>query len=310
MDECCCNTIPPGLQLARATSNLRATFFNVRNVDNPALFCGRRLWRHCTATGADNGLCLPQATFSSAGDFPGFETAPQGAPPANPNCAGNARDLLPVGPVTEATEQSLRCTWVQIPGGNACWNAVYQLSVEVTLVDLIAVCVANLGLIDINAVPFGTDRSIRNVAGGGVSIGDAPITAAGLPAPFCTPAPGFTHASWLHVEWQGHSGATLCSDDPSRRISFPTREVIIRAGRTRFSAGATWCLRTKTPISGGLSEAADCFSPLGTCAVVDCKHLLPAVGIIGLPLENHATEIALCTNPGSPCNPTPIAFSP
>jgi hypothetical protein len=269
------------------------------------VFCGRRFFRRCDVAAVDNGRCgfaLPNqnsgagvSIFASifTGDFDPCSTT---------------ENLVPKAPQVP-TDTSLSCRLAPEFSASDCWNAVYTLTIETTPADLIAACLANLALIDLDQVPFGTQRKVVNDAFNGSTVfSDSQIATAPSGAAAC--ASPFNHqlAASFAFEYSTIGATRHCTNDDSRRIEMQTRHLIVSATRSRFSANRDWCRRTRGPILIDPDFAGSCQSRAGACADVACSHYLPTSGTIDVPTMNESIHIGLCTAPAAPCNPTPIAF--
>lgn len=300
----CCQPVgPPSLQIARAVSILSVVTFHVF-VFAP-LFCGRRWYRQCDVHAVDNGRCgfaledqdssatFPIFGFSSTGVFDPcvtFETLNR-RQPFNPS------------------DDSLTCRLA--PGSSSfdCWNATFTLTVETTPDDLIAACLSNLALIDLDQVPFGVQRKVVNDPINGSPIfTDSPIstnppTADACPSPF-----NHTLAASFAFNYTTIGDVEHCTNNDARRIAMPTQHLIVSASRSRFSSNANWCKRTLGPTFIDPDFTQFCVSRPGICAETACVHHLPAEGIIDLPSLNQSIHVAICTSPAAPCNSVPIPF--
>jgi hypothetical protein len=303
MDECCCQTGPPTLQLARAVSILSVRAFHIF-VFSPA-FCGRRWFRKCEVSAMDNGRCgfaLPNQ--DSVANIPIFSSAFSGG--FDP--CSTTETLVPSQPFVPS-DTTLSCRLAPEFSGFDCWDAHYTLTVETTPTDLIAACLANMALIDLNQVPFGTQRKVVNdVFNGSPVFSDSLIATTPSGAAAC--ADPFNHrlAASFAFEYTTIGGTRHCTDSRDRRIEMPTQHLIVSASRSRFSTNATWCKRTRGPIFIDPDFAQWCVSQPGACAEIGCSHYLPATGLIDVPPPNQSIHIGLCQAPAAPCNPTPIQF--
>jgi hypothetical protein len=303
MDECCCQTTPGTLQLARAVSILQVRCFHIF-VFLPA-FCGRRWFRKCNVTSVDNGRC-------------GFALPNQDSSATVPIFASNftgefdpcitSEVLVPSQPFVPS-DTSLGCRLAPEFSGADCWDAQYSLTIETIPNDLIAACLANLALIDLNQVPFGTQRRVTNDAVTGAPIfSDSFIATNPSGAAACASPANHQLASSFAFEYSSINTTRHCTNSRDRRIEMPTQQLIVSATRSRFSATSPWCKRTRSPIFIDPDFSAFCTSQPGACNDIACSHYLAANGTIDLPLMNQSIHIGLCTAPAAPCNPTPIAF--
>jgi hypothetical protein len=303
MDECCCQTGPPTLQLARAVSVLSVRAFHIF-VFSPA-FCGRRWFRNCAVHAIDNGRCgfaLPDQ--DSAASIPIFSNVFTGV--FDPCTTTTA--LVPSAPQVPS-DTTLSCRLAPEFSAFDCWDANYTLTVETTPGDLIAACLSNLALIDLDQVPFGTSRKVMNdVLNGSPVFSDSLIATTPSGAPAC--ADPFNHqlAASFAFEYTTIGGTRHCTNSRDRRIEMPTQQLIVSATRSRFSANSTWCKRTRGPIFIDPDFSTFCISQPGACADTACAYYLPGAGRIDVPATNQSVHIGLCSAPASPCNPTPIPF--
>ncbi len=304
MDECCCQTGPPTLQLARAVSVLSVRLFHVFGFS--PLFCGRRWFRNCAVHAVDNGRCgfaLPDQDVQAS--IPIFANTFAGI--FDP-CT-TTTTLTPSAPFVPS-DTSLGCRLAPEFGDFDCWNASYTLTVETTPADLIAACLSNLALIDLDQVPFGIQRRVdNNVFDGSPVFGDS-LVATNPPTAIACADPFFNQrlAASFAFEYTTIGQTRHCTNDGSRRIEMPTQHLIVSASRSRFSANAAWCKYTRGPIFIDPDFTAFCVSRPGVCATTACAHYLPAAGMIDVPTMNQSIHIGLCQNPAAPCNPTPIPF--
>lgn len=303
MDECCCQTGPPTLQIARTVSVLSVRAFHIF-VFNPA-FCGRRWFRNCEVSAVDNGRCgfaLPNQ--DSEATIPIFSSVFTGA--FDP--CSTTTTLLPSAPLIPS-DTTLACRLAPEFSAFDCWDALYTLSVETTPADLIAACLANLALINLDRVPFGTQRKVVNdVFNGSPVFSDSLIATTPSGAAAC--ADPFNHqlAASFAFEFTTIGVTRHCTNSRDRRIEMPTQHLIVSATRSRFGANSTWCKRTRGPIFQDPDFANFCVSRPGACAEQACVHYLPTAGVLDVPAMNTSVHVALCSSPAAPCNPTPIAF--
>jgi len=305
MDECCCQSSPPTLLIARAASVLTVRTFHISSPPSEPLFCGRRFFRQCNVTAVDNGRC-------------GFALPNQDSQASVPIFAANMTGLYDPCSTTETLHdvrpfvfsdsgQSCRLA----PGGGAfdCWDAVYSLSVETLPSDLMAACLANLALIDLDQVPFGFQRRVINDFFNGSPVFNDDLIASNLNLPDACTSP-FNHplAASFAFRYAGAGEVEFCTNTQNRRIQMPTYSLIVSASRSRFSANATWCKRTRGPILVDPDFTSTCLSVAGACADMACTHYLPAVGVIEVPPLNQSVHIGLCQAPAAPCNSIPIPF--
>jgi hypothetical protein len=269
------------------------------------MFCGRRWFRKCGVSAVDNGRCgfaLPDQ--NSEATIPIFSSEFTGAfdPCSTP-------ETLVPGPPFFPSDTSLACRLAPEFNVFDCWDAHYTLTVETTPTDLIAACLANLALIDLDQVPFGTQRKVVNdVFNGSPVFSDSLIATTLSGAAAC--ADPFNHklAASFAFEYASIGDTRHCTNDDVRRIAMPTQHLIVSATRSRFSANSTWCKRTRGPIFIDPDFANSCVSQPGACIETACSHYLPAAGIIDVPAINQSVHIGLCSAPASPCNATPIPF--
>lgn len=303
MDDFCCQSAPPQLLVARAVSILSVQLFHIF-VFAP-LFCGRRWFRQCNVEAVDNGRCgfaLPNQNSEASVPFASVVFTGAFDPCVTTETLNRRQPFTP-------SDDTLTCRLAPGTSSFDCWNAAFTLSVETTIQDLLAVCLSNLALIDLDQVPFGSQRKVVNDPSNGSPIfSDAPIatnppTAAACPSPF-----NHTLAASFALEYTTIGDTLHCTDDDTRRIAMPTQHLIVSASRSRFSANATWCKRTRAPIYLDPDFTAFCVSRPGACADVACVHYLPAAGVIEVPSINESVHIGLCAAPAAPCNPTPIQF--
>jgi len=303
MDDCCCIQGPPRLQLARAVSILSVRAFHIF-VFSP-VFCGRRWFRKCEVSAVDNGRCgfaLPNQ--DSEASIPIFSSVFTGA--FDP--CSTTENLVPGAPFAPS-DTTLACRLAPEFSVFDCWNALYTLTVETTPADLIAACLANLALIDLDQVPFGTQRKVLNdVFNGSPVFVDSPIATTPSGAAACANPFNQQLAASFAFEYTTIGGTRHCTNSQDRRIEMPTQLLIVSATRSRFSTNSTWCKRTRGPIFIDPDFTAFCVSRPGACAEIACAHHLPAAGVIDVPSMNQSIHIGLCTAPAAPCNPTPIAF--
>jgi hypothetical protein len=304
MDECCClPSGPPSLQLARAVSILSVRAFHIF-VFSP-LFCAQRWFRNCSVHAVDNGRCgfaLPNQ--DSQATIPIFSSVFSGAfdPCSTTETLVSSAPFVP-------SDTTLACRLAPDVSAFDCWDALYTLSAETTPADLIAGCLSNLALIDLDQVPFGVQRKVVNDVFNGSPVFSDSLIATNPPgAPAC---PGFFNhqlAASFAFEYTTIGGTRHCTNSRDRRIEMPTQHLIVSATRSRFSANSTWCKRTRGPIFIDPDFAAFCVSRPGACVETECSHYLPASGIIDVPAINQSIHIGLCQNPAAPCNALPIAF--
>ena len=169
---------------------------------------------------------------------------------------------------------------------------------------------SNLALIDLDQVPFGTQRTVSNDGVTGLPVfSDTLISTATPPTNACPTPLGQRLASSFAFEYTTIGDTRHCTNTLDRRIFMPIQTLIVSARRSRFSANAAWCRRSRGPIfiDPGFSDGW-CVSRPGACAETACVHYLPAAGLIGVPALNESVNIGLCTAPAAPCNPTPIPF--
>lgn len=306
MDECCCNQGPPILQLARAVSILTVRTFHISSpIGITPFFCGRSFFRQCHVVAVDNGRCgAEQATHVGDASVPIFA---QNITGAYEPCVTTStfHDVAPYN----FSDGGMGCRLA--PGGGVldCWNATYTLSVPTTPQDLIAACLANLSLIDLEQVPFNVQRTVRNdFFTGAPSFTDTFLNTS-PPLPDACPSP-FNHplAASFAFRYAGPGEVAHCTDRGTSRVQMPTYSLIATASRSRFSANSTWCRRTRSPILIDPDFSTNCISRTGPCADIACAHYLPAAGVIDVPALNESIHIGLCSAPAAPCNPTPIPF--
>jgi len=305
MDECCCNQGPPILQLARAVSVLTVRTFHISSPPGIEFFCGRRFFRQCNVVAVDNGRCgfaLPDQ--DSQANVPIFAEHITGLfdPCVTPETLHDVRPYI-------FSDDSMSCRLA--PGGGAfdCWNAIYSLTVETLPEDLIAACLANLSLIQLDQVPFGVQRRVVNdFFNGSPAFSDSFIDTS-PPLPDACPSP-LNHplAASFAFRFAGQGEVAHCTNTQERRVQMPTYSLIVSASRSRFSVNSTWCKRTRGPILIDPTFSTNCISTTGACADTACAHYLPATGVIDVPALNESVHIGLCTAPAAPCNPTPIPF--
>ena len=304
MDECCCSQGPPQLLLSRAVSIFTVLTFHIHSLPGFPFFCGRRFFRQCDVAAVDNGRCgFAVPNQDSSATIPLFAADHRGT--FDPCPTNDILDALPPGAFSD-TGQTCRLS----PGGGLdCWDATYALSVETLPADLIAACLANLALIDLAQVPFGTQRTVFNDFFNGTPVfADSPI-ATGPPLPDACPSPfGHPLAASFAFRYSGAGLVAHCNSRRDARIRMPTYTLVASASRSRFSANATWCNRTRGPILIDPDFANTCNSQPSACADTACTHFLPATGVIEVPPMNQSVHIGLCSNPIAPCNPTPTPF--
>ena len=291
------------MRIARAVSILTVRLFNIHSLPGEPFFCGQGMYRQCDVAAVDNNRCgTPVGNPNSQAVCPLFTTLAVGT--FDP-C--NTFEVVGPGPphLFSDTTHSCRLT----SGGFDCWDAVFTLSIPVTVQDMIAGCLANLALIDLNAVQFGMERRVVNNQGTGAAefsdwlIGQTP----GMDR--CV-SPGATElASSMSVRY-GLGETAPCDDTGARRIIMRNRILTITASRSRFETNATWCARANAPILEQPDFVSSCNSVAGACSDAGCVHYNPATGIIEVPPENSCVHIGLCTNPAAPCNAIPIDFLP
>ena len=304
MDDCCCTQGPPQLLMARAVSILTVLTFHIHSLPGLPFFCGRRFFRQCDVTAVDNGRCgFAVPNQDSSATVPIFAADNRGI--YDP-CA-TSELLEPHTPVAFSdTGQTCRLS----PGGGLdCWDATYALSVETLPSDLMAGCLANLALIDLGQVPIGTQRTVINDFFNGSPVFSDSLIATSPPLPDACASP-FNHplAASFAFRYAGSGEVAHCTNTRNRRVQMPTYTLIVSASRSRFSANATWCKRTRGPVLIDPDFATNCISRAGACADTACTHHLPAAGVIDVPPLNLSIHIGLCQAPAAPCNPTPIAF--
>ena len=304
MDDCCCTQGPPQLLLARAVSVLTVRTFQIHSLPGQPFFCGRSFFRQCNVTAADNGRCgFPLPNQDSQANVPIFAENIQGR--YDP-CI--TTELLTPGPPIAffATGQTCR---LSNNSGADCWDATYSLTIETTTSDLIAACLANLALIDLDQVPFGTQRRVVNDPFNGSPVFSDSLIAVSPPLPdTCPNPPNHPLAASFAFRYAGVGEVAHCTNTRDRRIQMPTYSLMVSASRSRFSANSTWCRRTRGPILVDPDFTTTCNSQPGACAEIQCTHHLPASGVIDIPLLNQSVHIGLCSAPAAPCNPNAIPF--
>jgi hypothetical protein len=304
MDECCCQTGPPRLLLARAASVLSVRAFHTF-VFSP-LFCARRWFRKADVHATDNTRCAPQIVPDQdcSVTVPIFGNVFTGAfdPCTTPVTLVPTR---PFGP----TDDGFTCRLAGEFSAFDCWNAVYSFTVETTPADLIAACLSNLAMINLDDVPFGTERRVTNDPFNGspifsdTLISSVPSIATACPNPF-----SYELASSFAFNYTTLGDTRHCNSRQDGFISIPTQHLIVSASRSRFSSNATWCNRTRGPIFVDPDFTNACVSLPGSCAETACIRYQPAAGILDVPPMNQSNHIALCTLTPVGCNPTPIPF--
>jgi hypothetical protein len=304
MDECCCQTGPPSLQIARAASVMSVRTFHTF-VFSP-LFFGRRWFRQADVHATDNTRCAPQVVPEQAcgATIPIFSTVFSGA--FDP-CTSTVT-LVPRLPFTPG-DTGMGCRLSGEFSNFDCWDAAYTFTVETTPADIIAGCLSNLALIDLDQVPFGTERRVTNDPfNGSPTFSDTLISAVPTIAATC-PNP-FNHqvACSFSFQYSTIGDTRHCNQRNDAFISIPTQHLIATASRSRFSSNANWCKRTRGPIYVDPDFVGIGQSTPGPCADIACAHYLPASGIFEVPPMNQSIHIALCSTPPVQCNQTPILF--
>jgi len=295
----------PGFGIARAVSVLSVRAFGIFTFS--PLFCGQRWFRNCSVHAVDNGRCgFPLPNLDSAASIPLFASVFTGA--FDP-CTTTETDVASAP--FFASDSSLGCRLSPEFNLFDCWDATFTLSTETLPADLIAACLSNLALIDLDQVPFGSQRKVVNdLFNGSPVFSDSLIATSPPGAAACLSTPPFNYAlaASFAFEYTTIGGTRHCTNSRDRRIEMPTQLLIVSATRSRFSANSAWCKCTRGPVFIDPDFAAFCVSRPGACAETACAHYLPAAGVIDVPPVNQSVHIGLCTAPAAPCNPIPIPF--